>query len=197
MTCSISGCDRKVFARTWCTKHYRRWRKNGDPNLPLNKYPEKDEIKLFLENVMKYVGNDCIIWPYSTGNGYGQVSINGKRKLAHRYICEVVNGHPPTKRHQAAHSCGNGRSGCITPKHLRWATVSENALDKHGHGTMKRGEDSSWAKLNESQVLEIFRRAKSGENQRAIAREFQINESTVSVIKLKKNWAWLIDGGKQ
>lgn len=30
-TCSIAGCGAKVLGRGWCSKHYDRWRRNGDP----------------------------------------------------------------------------------------------------------------------------------------------------------------------
>lgn len=29
--CSITGCEKKVFARGWCTTHYQRWKFHGDP----------------------------------------------------------------------------------------------------------------------------------------------------------------------
>lgn len=31
MSCSIEGCDGAVRARGWCSKHYQRWKKHGDP----------------------------------------------------------------------------------------------------------------------------------------------------------------------
>lgn len=31
--CSVTGCDRPMSARTWCTMHYSRWRSTGDPEV--------------------------------------------------------------------------------------------------------------------------------------------------------------------
>jgi hypothetical protein len=30
-TCSIDGCNETARKRGWCTRHYERWRRNGDP----------------------------------------------------------------------------------------------------------------------------------------------------------------------
>lgn len=32
-TCSISDCRKPVLAREWCAMHYRRWARNGDPEV--------------------------------------------------------------------------------------------------------------------------------------------------------------------
>ena len=33
--CSISDCVTHIYARGWCEKHYRTWRRHGDPNAKL------------------------------------------------------------------------------------------------------------------------------------------------------------------
>lgn len=32
-TCTVEGCDKVQYARTWCGAHYARWSRNGDPLL--------------------------------------------------------------------------------------------------------------------------------------------------------------------
>lgn len=29
--CSVDGCENPMRARTWCTNHYQRWERHGDP----------------------------------------------------------------------------------------------------------------------------------------------------------------------
>lgn len=33
--CKISDCEKYADARGWCTMHYKRWQKHGDPNIVL------------------------------------------------------------------------------------------------------------------------------------------------------------------
>ncbi|WP_280465647.1 hypothetical protein [Nocardia brasiliensis] len=30
-TCSVENCETRARGRTWCEKHYTRWRRTGDP----------------------------------------------------------------------------------------------------------------------------------------------------------------------
>lgn len=34
MECSVEGCSDLMYARSWCGKHYARWRETGDPETP-------------------------------------------------------------------------------------------------------------------------------------------------------------------
>ena len=37
--CSISGCDRPHHARGWCSTHWARWKRNGEPGEAENRKP--------------------------------------------------------------------------------------------------------------------------------------------------------------
>ena len=131
--------------------------------------------------------DDCLFYPFAVGShGYGQAIINGKRVLAHRYVCSVVHGRPPSPNLDAAHSCGNKL--CMNKRHLRWATRAENEADKLSHGKQARGEIHGQAKLTKDQVLAI--RSAPG-SQRKIAAKYKITQQTVSDIKLGRRWGWL------
>lgn len=90
-----------------------------------------EPLRWLLDHV-EYPEKGCLIWPFARdGKGYGSLG----KKGAHRRMCEIVNGPAPTPKHHAAHSCGNGHLGCVHPRHVRWATCSENQMDRFLHGT--------------------------------------------------------------
>jgi hypothetical protein len=102
-------------------------------------------------------GDDCLTWPWSCdSHGYGHLGVgNRKIRKAYRVMCELAHGLPPTPRHEACHSCGRGKFGCVNPRHLSWKTRSENAFDSIRHGTHYAKKGQPRYKLNEEQVSEI------------------------------------------
>lgn len=118
------------------------------------------------------------------------IDVEGKKTTAPRYMCEVSHGLPPSDAHDAAHSCGQGHNGCINPKHLRWATRTENNNDKIIHGTIMRGEMVPTSRLTAQDVLSI-RELASSHSGRQIAEMFGIGQATVQHILHRRTWAWL------
>lgn len=183
--CSIEGCDKPHLSRGWCLMHYRRWDRHGDPMRSIataQEYVESD--------VLGYSGDGCLIWPLSrTVKGYGHGKLEGKGQSVHRYVCRRVHGEPPTRNHQAAHSCGKGSLGCINPHHLSWKTPTENCADRLVHGTHTRGEKQPRSKLTGSEVEEI--RSLSGQrSHRVIAEMFGVSRTTVWGIMAGRRWSY-------
>lgn len=138
------------------------------------------------ENLLLIKSDACILWPYgNNGKGYGQVYVEGKHKYVHRLACESAHGPAPTG-HLAAHSCRNRH--CMNPRHLRWATPSQNTADMITDNTVLRGEKNPSGKLTEADVLEI--RSATG-TQTEIARRFGVSQPIVSRIRSKAIWSWL------
>jgi len=61
----------------------------------------------------------------------------------------------------------------------------------HGdrHGACVKGERNGRARLSEAQVATIKRRLLNGEYQRALAREYGMERSTIRMIAKGRNWA--------
>lgn len=143
----------------------------------------------FLDKTIGYMGDDCVIWPFSRNNkGYGEIRVNHKKYYAHRFICEIVHGEAPTAIHHASHLCGNGHKGCMNPRHLAWKTPSENEADKIIHGTKSVGQKQGRSKLTDDQILKIREMARTY-TQDEIAHQFGVMQPIISRIIHRKNWS--------
>jgi hypothetical protein len=186
--CSVDGCgSEKKITRGFCSAHYQRVCRHGDP---LAGGTPKGSPHTFLEMAKEYFGDECLMWPYGP---YGdddrrpRMRIFGNIAFVSRIICEHANGAPPSERMEAAHSCGRGRDGCVTRKHLRWATPLENHRDMALHGTLRRGEMQPHAKLCDADVIEI-RNLWPRCRQSVLAKKFVVDQSTISLIVNRKLW---------
>jgi len=135
--------------------------------------------------------DDCILWPYAkNAAGYGRVWGLGKVNLAPRLSCQMAQGDAPTAKHEAAHSCHT--PACLNPRHLRWATRTENERDKISNGTSNRGSRQWASKLTEYQVREMRIYARSGVKQQDLANYYGLGQATVSQILSGQRWGWLV-----
>ena len=156
----------------------------------MEKKTSNGKAQAFIKKVLASQSESCILWPfYKNKGGYGQLWWGGKPRLAGRVVMEETQGPPPTdgERYEAAHLpavCHN--RACINPKHLRWATTKENAMDRLIDRTELLGEKTNGAKLTADDVVSIYF---DNRFQREIALDFGVTQQAVHRIKSKKDWS--------
>lgn len=188
MICSVENCGKRHKAKGLCRAHYERFKAHGNP---LGGGTVRGEPMRFIQEVaLNHTGEECLVWPFSKigSKGRSKLIVDGKLRIASRYVCELVKGPPPTPDHEAAHSCGNGHLSCIAPDHLSWKTSKENKADMIIHGTRNRGERNGRSKLTEQQVHEI-RLLKGSMSQKEISLLFGIHRVDVGRIQTRKSWS--------
>lgn len=183
--CSIELCDKPAYARGWCKNHYQQAEYHGAFN-PKPKAKAGAHERFLLEHV-GWHSDECLIWPHKlTPAGYGKIVWRKQNTSAHRQMCKLAHGEPPTSEHHAAHSCKNGKRGCISPRHLRWVASTENNADKVLHGTDGAGERNPSAKLTAEQAIAISR---SQERPSELARKYPCDVNHIRHIRRGGAWS--------
>lgn len=92
----------------------------------------------------------------------------------------------PLKGYEVAHNDGVRLNNVLS--NLRYDTRVGNFADTLKHGTRSRGERNGQSKLTEAEVTAI--RSMPGST-RAIARQFNVCQTTIVLIKRHERWGWL------
>jgi hypothetical protein len=141
---------------------------------------DRSKLKLWISRHLDYPHADCcLIWPFGRHkDGYGTMGDAGKQTYAHRYICRLVHGEPPTPKHQASHSCNRGHDACVNPHHLSWKTPGANH---------KEGEWHPKIKLSAEKAAEI-RALKGLEPVSETAHRYGVREITIRQVQSGRLW---------
>lgn len=119
--CSVNECEAVAVARGWCSKHYRRWWRRGDPTSTLRPGVDGYPLALLLARVQSVPG-DCWEWGGAIDpHGYGRQG----HLLAHRLVYERMVG-PISEGLDLDHLCRV--RNCVNPEHLEPVTRQTNHL---------------------------------------------------------------------
>ena len=141
----------------------------------------------WLHEALRASAEGCLVWPYAKSrNGYGNVSIAGSWVGPHIWVCIKAHGEKPFEGAEVAHGCGNPL--CCNPKHLRWATSTENKMDRHQHGTVPLGESVGTAKLSEDDVRAIRELHASGMSMPKISKRFPVTAAAILKVVHRRTW---------
>lgn len=130
-TCVFPGCTRKPVAKNLCSSHWAQSSRRGSLSPIIT---DETEEERWLRSFLIDAKSGC--WNFikngkgagkgtNAGRGYGQFWWAGKKKMAHRYSWERVNGPIPAGM-QLDHLCRN--THCVNPAHLQVVTQYENLL---------------------------------------------------------------------
>ena len=123
----------------------------------------------------------CWVWQlYCMPKGYGQVTVKGKKWLAHRYAYFLAHGEIPDDL-QVLHSCDN--RPCCNPAHLSTGTNLDNVIDMMEKRRHRYGETHHNAKLSDADVAFILT---SDRDALELSEMFGIHRSYV--YKLRNGW---------
>lgn len=167
-------------------------------------------MQRFWKKVRQAGPDECWEWMRArTARGYGQIGVNGRVCYAHRLSYELTYGSIPDGL-QVLHRCDN--PPCVNPAHLFLGTQkinmqdcsNKNRLGAQQHPelmprgdrngmrtrpeTRSRGENNGQSRLTEQGVRDIRQQHAQGASQRALARQYQVDKSTIADVVNRKTW---------
>jgi hypothetical protein len=126
-----------------------------------------------------YENTACMLWAKGKDKkGYGIVYFNGVKSKAHILGCQIAAKRLKKNDEITRHLCN--QKDCCNPLHLKFGTLSDNAIDAIVAG-------SKTAKLTEEIIKKILEDVKTM-SQRKVAFKYGIAPSNVSFIVSGKTW---------
>lgn len=143
--------------------------------------PPADVTDRFWARVAKTEG--CWIWTGgTTGEGYGDLTYQRRRHLAHRFAWQLTNARSIPEGVVVRHRCDN--PPCVRPEHLELGTTAQNVRDSYarrrrttGNPTLGSGRPN--AVLDDELVADLRRQARTGQSIRSIAKGSPFSYATI------------------
>lgn len=141
------------------------------------------------QQMVRNLDTGCLEWTGTVDkDGYGRISVKRRNVRIHRYWYEKTTG-PIPEGHVVCHKCDNPR--CVEPSHLFLDTHAGNVADKVDKKRQATGEGNGNVKVTEAIVRLIRADHASGARQVDLALKYQLHQTTISQIVLRKTWQML------
>lgn len=128
-TCTLPDCDSRHYGHGYCDRHYRRWKRHGDP---LGFAWGDVEARIRAKTVVE---DGCWVYTGQPSKRYPEVRIDGVRTGIHRWSYETHHG-PIPDGHDVDHLCRVTR--CWNPQHLRTLPAADNTADNRPANRFRR-----------------------------------------------------------
>lgn len=209
-TCVVERCGRRRhYSNGLCTMHWKRVQRTGAlhrakpiaaarPNEAWRPVPGLEgRYEASTHGRLRWVGRAVgVTYPGRIVTGslnqdgylYLRPYVRPDRRTArvHQLVALAFLG-PCPEGLEVNHIDGN--RGNNAPWNLEYVTHDENIKHAARAGNMRNdGELNPRAKLTEDDVRQIRRRAAEGVSQYKLAKEYGLNQSTVSSVVLRKSW---------
>jgi len=129
----------------------------------------------------------CWLWTRQThrSGGYGRMTVDGKKRPAHRVSYEVFIGPIPDGLF-VLHRCD--QPACVNPDHLFLGTHEDNMRDM-----VRKNRHHGYPRLTKQQVIEIRRAHRDGERGASLARRFGVVHGTITLLIQRHTWRTLTE----
>ena len=175
--CAVPSCTANYYAKGYCSIHYHRWLRHGDPLKVLRQRPSlADDLGTRLAQYSDRSGGPNACWLFTGDlkpNGYGSFMFARKRDLAHRWAWKLAHDSIIPAGMVIRHKCDN--PPCCNPKHLEIGTQEQNVADSYIRGR-RRG------RISAELVDAIRARKDDGVSMASVGREFGVGPTTVNAI---------------
>lgn len=130
-SCSIEGCTKKYYGKTWCAMHYQRNRIHGDPNINLKPLEYHGLINTPEYPIWQAMKNRCRNPKQDSYKSHGARGI----KVCERWEKFSAFYEDMGPRPNADYSIDRiNNDGNYEPGNCRWATIFQQSVNK---GLMK------------------------------------------------------------
>lgn len=147
--CTISDCGKRMAARGWCTAHYWRWQKYGDPAYKVKEYEYHGLWKHPLYPIWRAI-KERTLNPnnpnYKHYGGRGVTICSGWKDSFSTFLKDVGERPEPSLSidridNDGNYSCGNCKE-CLDngwPMNVQWSTKAQQSFNTRLHKTNKTG----------------------------------------------------------